>query len=85
MAQRGTLGGAWLSFIFCLLPLVISAYLNGYYLSRLVVPSILILVLLFFAGLDRFAFFRQRFVASTLLCLVIAQSLLHFMFLWMHD
>jgi 4-amino-4-deoxy-L-arabinose transferase and related glycosyltransferases of PMT family len=79
------LGAGWLSFIICLLPLVIGAYLGGYYLPRLIVPSILIAVLLFFAGLDRISFFRRQFVALSVLCLVIAQSLLHFTFLWIRN
>jgi 4-amino-4-deoxy-L-arabinose transferase-like glycosyltransferase len=77
------IGAAWLSFMVCLIPLTLGAYLGGYYLNRLVVPSLMICSLLFFAGLDRSPVFRQRYVASTLLCLVIAQSLLHFTFLWM--
>jgi len=76
-------GAAWLCFMVCLIPLTLGAYIGGYYLTRLVVPSLMIFSLLFFAGLDRFALFRQRYVASALLCLVIAQSLLHFAFLWM--
>jgi hypothetical protein len=77
------IGAAWLCFMVCLIPLTLGAYLGGYYLTRLVVPSLMIFSLLFFAGLDRFAVFRQQYVARTLLCLVIAQSLLHFTFLWM--
>jgi hypothetical protein len=77
------IGAAWLCFMVCLIPLTLGAYLGGYYLTRLVVPSLMIFSLLFFAGLDRSAVFRQRYVASTLLGLVIAQSLLHFTFLWM--
>jgi hypothetical protein len=79
------IGMAWLCFMLCLIPLTLGAYIGGYYLTRLVVPSLMIFSLLFFAGLDRFRVFRQRYVASTLLCLVIAQSLLHSTFLWMRD
>jgi hypothetical protein len=77
------IGAAWISFMVCLIPLTLGAYIGGYYLTRLVVPSLMIFTLLFFTGLDRSPLFRQRYVASTLLCLVIAQSLLHFTFLWM--
>src|SRR5260221_5084358 len=76
---------AWLGFIVALMPFVVGAYTAGYWLPRLVIPAIMLFVVLFFSGLDRYAFFRHRIVASTLLCLIVGQSLLHFTFLWMHD
>jgi hypothetical protein len=79
------IGAAWLCFMVCLIPLTLGAYLGGYYLTRLVVPALMIFSLLFFAGLDRFPVFRKPLIASSLLCLVMAQTLLHFMFLWMGD
>jgi len=74
---------AWLGFIVSLMPFVVGAYTAGYWLPRLVIPAIMLFVLLFFSGLDRYAFFRHRIVASMLLCLIVAQSFLHFTFLWM--
>jgi hypothetical protein len=74
---------SWISFIACLLPLVDGAYYGGYYLSRLVLPSILAGVLLIFGGIDRWAFFRKWLPSSVLLCIVLSLSLAHCAFLWM--
>jgi hypothetical protein len=76
------LGAAWLAFIVCILPLVTGPYFGGYCLPRLVLPSIMIFGMLFFAGMDRLPFFRQNLVAGILLCLVTIQSLIHLSFLW---
>jgi len=76
-------GAAWLGFMVCILPLVTSPFMAGYWLPRLVLPSIMIFGMLFFAGIDRLPFFRQNLVGGILLCLVTIQSLIHLSFLWM--
>ena len=75
-------GAAWLAFMVCVLPLVTGPYFAGYWLPRLVLPSIMIFGMLFFAGMDRLVFFRQNLAARVLLCLVTIQSLIHLSFLW---
>jgi hypothetical protein len=77
------LGAAWLGFMICILPWVTGPYMAGYWLPRLVLPSIMIFGMLFFAGIDRLDFFRRNLVGGILLSLVTIQSLIHLSFLWM--
>jgi len=74
-------GAAWLGFIASLLPLVVGAYGAGYWLPRLITPSIVLFLLLFFAGLDRIRL--PGSIASCIFGLAIAQSVIHIQFLWM--
>jgi hypothetical protein len=77
------LGAAWLGFMICILPWVTGPYMAGYWLPRLVLPSIMIFGMLFFAGIDRLDFFRRNLVGGILLSLVTIQSLIQLSFLWM--
>jgi hypothetical protein len=76
-------GAPWLAFMVCVMPLVTNPYTFGYYLPRLVLPSIMIFAMLFFAGIERLAFFRRDSVCGILLCLIAIQSVIHVSFLWM--
>ena len=74
-------GSAWLGFMVTILPRVPSAYYAGFWLPRLVTPTIVLFLLLFFAGLDQIRLFRLA--SGFILGLVIVQSAMHLQFLWM--
>ena len=62
------------------LPFVLFAYLNGYWLSRLVMQALLGFIFLGFVFLDDVI--KARSAKILLLCFAVGQAMLHASFLW---
>jgi hypothetical protein len=77
----GLLACAFFLNIVVFLPFIPGAFAGGYWLPRLVAPSLLCFFTLLFIGLDRL-FGQWRGLALACFTLVVVQSVFHLKFLW---
>jgi hypothetical protein len=76
------LGLAFYLSIVVVMPFVPGAYTLGYWLPRLVAPSLLVFLACIFIALDRLPPPVKRWLGWPCLALVVFQSLVHISFLW---
>lgn len=78
----GVFATAWYLPLVLTLPFVIGAYDFGYWLPRLVLPSIWGFALLLFAAIDRLAQGGRQWIAAAVTGLVLVQAAIHILSVW---